>query len=496
MRSVLRWLTLSRLLSIIALAAVFAIALRAPLDTDTYWHLRAGEWQFSERRLLDRDIFSFSRTGEEWVNHSWLAQLILYGFYAVLGDAGLALYVALIAALALALLMTTIQGDPLVRAGVVILAAATAAVFWSARPQMLSFLLGSLTYVLLWQALRGGRDRLWLIPLLMILWANLHGGFAIGFILLVLAVLGEGLRWAFEEALPALREGKRPSVPRMMLRLVLIGLVSALAIAVNPYGIRMLLYPFQTVGIGVLRDYIQEWAAPDFHLKATWPFIWLLLGTFVAVGLSPLRLDWRDAVNVSGLAYAALLAGRNMSIFAVVCTPVLALHLDSWFKTLRFHMDWRRPPTGVFAAANWLLLALTITGVVIKGIYALNPATLQDARAAVLPVDAAAYLAGANLPGELFNSYNWGGYLIWTARDVPVFVDGRTDLYDDSLLREYLTAYFANEGWIDILAEHEINTVLIEPGAPLAKVLALMPGWRLDYAGSIAVIYVREDARN
>jgi hypothetical protein len=490
MRRVLRSLTLARLLVILTFVAVFVIALRAPLDTDTFWHLRAGEWQVQNRSLLRVDLFSHTRANESWVNHSWLSQLILYGAYATFGDAGLSFYTAILATAGMAFVYRQLVGDPLVRAFVIALAAAAAAVFWTARPQMMSFLLSTVILYLLWLYQKRNIDRLWFIPPIMVLWVNLHGGFAIAFILMVLAMAGEFARWAVDRRL-ATSDEPSPSL-RPVLRIAVVGVVSAAAISLNPYGPAMLAYPFRTVGIGVLRDFIQEWASPNFHGRETWPFMWLLLGTMVAVGVSSRRLDWRDALLTSGTAYSALLAARNIPTFAIVAAPVLAEHGSVWLEERGYRMNWNRAGQGRgISLLNWLLLATILTGAVFKTVLALDPETIEESRRSSLPVEAIAYLRDRPSDGPMFNSYNWGGYLIWAARDYPVYIDGRTDLYDDQLLREYVATYFAQGEWEQNLYESGINLILVETSSPLSRLLALNSGWALLYQDDVAVIYSR-----
>ncbi|MBN1120387.1 MAG: hypothetical protein JXJ17_04875 [Anaerolineae bacterium] len=499
MRKALRWLTLDRLLVILAFLAVFAMAMRTPLDTDMLWHLRAGQWQVENRALLRVDLFSYSRAGTEWINHSWLSQVILYGLYAGLGNVGLAFYTALLATGGLAFVYRQCRGDSMIKAFVIILAAAAAAIFWSPRPQMFSFFFSAVVLYLLRLYQQKGIDRLWFIPLIVALWVNFHGGFAIGFILMVLATVGEFLRWFFDVVIDgrgeadadkrraALIDGLRP-----VGRLVVIGLVSAAAVSLNPYGPRMLLYPFQTVGIGVLQDFIQEWASPNFHRPETWPFIWMLLGTLIAAALSPRRIDWRDVVLVGGTAYSALLAGRNIATFAIVAAPVLSIHLADWLEERGWMLRLKRPPRGMFVAINWLIVLLAAGAVVVKSVAALNAEQIETARRDLLPVEAVDYLHDHQPPGPLFNSYNWGGYLIWELREYPVYVDGRTDLYDDEMLRGYLNTVFAQPGWQDRLDEIGANTVLIETSGQLAQVLLLDDRWNRVYNDEKASIFVRE----
>jgi hypothetical protein len=481
-------LTLPRLVTVITLLAVFAMAFRAPLDTDTYWHLRAGQWQVENCAILREDMFSHTRAGESWVNHSWLSQIILYAAYAGLGDFGLALYTALLAVAGMAFIyVCTREARPMVRAVAIVAASAAASVFWSARPQMMSFLLSAVVYWLLWLWREGKRDWLWALPPVMALWANLHGGFAIGFILMVLVLVGEAARWLFDGLLHRGQGDldERAAFSRTT-RLSVVGLVSAAAISLNPYGPAMLLYPFRTVGIGVLRDFIQEWASPDFHQTHFLPFLFLLFVSLSAAALSRRRLDWCDAMLVVGTGASALLAGRNIPVFAIAAAPVLALHADSWLAEYGYRLRWGNGKI----ALNWALLAGVGVLVILWMVTTLDPETIAETRSGSLPVEATACLMRENPPGLLFNDYNWGGYLIWTTRDYLVYVDGRTDLYDDDLLRGYLWATYAQEGWEDELSG--VNVVLIARSSPLARVLELKPEWRTLCQDAVAVVFVRE----
>lgn len=494
MRKAIRWLTLARLIPLIAILSVFLLATRTPLDTDTFWHLRAGEWQVTERALLRTDLFSHTRYGQPWINHSWLSQIILYGMYAGLGELGLALLTSLLAAGGMIFVYHQCEGDPIVRAFAVILGAMAATIFWSPRPQMLSFFLSTIVLYLLWLSQKKGIDRLWLIPPVMILWANLHGGFAIGFILMVLATVGDALRWLVDGVWrPESEDDNRPSF-RPVLRLAIIGLVSAAAISLNPYGPAVIAYPFRTVGIGSLREFIAEWSSPDFHNVQTWPFVWLLLGTLVATGLSPQHLDWRDAVMVTGTAYSALLAVRNVAVFAIVCIPVLTFHLSAWLDSKQVRLNWNRLPSrGLYTAVNWLLALVMAAGAVGRLVMLTSPAVLAKEYPANLPVGAVEYLETHHPPGPMFNSYNWGGYLIWAARDYPVYVDGRTDLYDDELLSVYREIIFALPGWEEHLDRAGINLVLVQRGTFLADRLAATTGWTQVYEDQVAVIFTRDE---
>lgn len=467
------------------------MAMQPPLDTDTYWHLAAGEWQVQNRAVLMQDVFSSTRFSEPWVNHSWLSQYLIYGAYAAAGDLGLALFTAVIAVVGMAFVWAQCEADPIIAALTVVLASASAAIFWSARPQMLSFLFSSIVLYLLWLYEVRQIDRLWLVPLLMMIWANVHAGFAIGFVLLVLFTIGTGLNWLISGL-----DVEEPLTFRRVLRPVVIGLVSAFAVSLNPYGPRMLLYPFQTVSIEALQQFIQEWAVPNFRSPQVWPFVWLLLGTFAVSSLSSARTRLTNLVMLVGTAYLALMSARNIAVFSIVAAPILARHAQILLQDLHLTLKTNRlPGRGGFAVLNIVLIALAIMGAGAKTIYEMQPERLAQLRASRLPISAVEHLSGDDVQGAMFNSYNWGGYLIWALDDLPVFVDGRTDLYGDEILSPYLTMYLNDGDSMALLDQYTINTIVVETFSPIGVDLASNEDWMVVYDDDLAVVLERKVPR-
>jgi hypothetical protein len=496
-----RKLTIQRLMLAILFILLFVMAVRVPTDTDTWWHIRSGEYIIDHREIPRTDPFSYTRYGEKWIDHSWGSQLVIYGLYDLFGggrepgdrgNIGLALYTAGLATLGMAFVYLMCDGNVYVRAFVVVLGATTAAVFWSPRPQMFSFMLGALVLYLLHLYKRERVDRLWLIPPIMMVWANLHGGFAIGFIFLFASIIGEVLGNLFNGDDAEVVQWAR------LRKMVIVTAISIPVIALNPNGIQMLAYPFHTVGIGVLQDFIQEWASPDFHKAQTWPFMVLLLGLLAASGLSSRRMDWTDLTLVTGTAFMALTAGRNIAVFAIAATPVLSVHVNAWLTERGWQPRLRRRMSRATLAINWVLLAVVILFGVVKIVSALNEKTVRAAQEEFFPVEAARFLNESPPPGRMFNSYNWGGYLMFAAPNVQVYVDGRTDLYDDAFLRQYLKIMFIREGWEAALDEQDVGFVAIEAQSVLAEMLRTMPGeWEehlFDDGRSAIFVRVQTDA--
>lgn len=194
----------------------------------------------------------------------------------------------------------------------------------------------------------------------------------------------------------------------------------------------------------------------------------------------------------SGTAFMGLLAGRNIAVFAVTATPVLTYHLDAILQERGWVLETVKRPTRRMVRLNAVLVALVVIGSLAKVVLVLDPELVTESQAMFLPVEATEYLKTSGLKGPLFNSYNFGGYLIYHLPDEPVFVDGRTDLYGDEFLQRQLQASFGSEGWRETLDEYGIQLVMMEPVSGLTRQLRAEPGWILEYEDERAVIFARE----
>lgn len=479
----MRLLSIERATYWIMCALVFAIAVRIPLDTDTWWHLRSAEHTLTQG-MIYADPFSHTMTGERWINHSWGAQLALYGAYRVFGDAGLVLYTALLALGGMLFLYPIMRGNAYVKAFLLCLAAATASVFWSARPQMFSFFFSAVTLFLLYRAKQGERRALWWLVPMMGLWGNLHAGYSIGFIFMLAFFVGEAFNALFNTAEARLGwQGVR--------QLGLVAVLSAFALLVNPYGLDTWRVPFETVGLDVLRQYIQEWNSPNFQGRETWTFIGMVLLTLWTAWVSRTPFDWTSLALFAGTLFLALLYGRNIAVFAVAVVPMLSVFVDNALG-VRGWMLKSRPATARTSRLNRVLVGVVWAGVAVYVFGAvLSPTAIAQARERFLPVQAVEFLRQTQPAGKMFNSYNWGGYLLFALPEYPVFVDGRTDLYGE-FVREWL---FITNATTDIPADldrYGIGFVVIEKGIALDYALRNLDGWQEVYRDALAVIYVRK----
>jgi hypothetical protein len=332
----------------------------------------------------------------------------------------------------------------------------------------------------------------------MVPWVNAHGGFVVGFLIWGVYAFTDLLdmlwhRKLSSEVRSALQNpGAAARNPRAVLWFV--GPLMFLAVCVNPSGAVMLTYPLKTVSIGALQAFIQEWQSPNFHLLHVQPFAWLLLLTFGAVGASRQRLVLTDFLLVAGFAFMGLMAGRNIALFALAAPPALSRHASAASESWRRALGWRRRPSAVLdrkSTLNLILLLVILVAVLAKLSLVLPRSDNEAFFEETLPVDAVAYLSEHAPQGQLFNSYNWGGYLSWALPEYPVFIDGRTDLYDDEVIGEWIQVMRVDNGWEEILAKYDVNLILIEADSTLDRVLEREPDWENAYCDDLAVVYAR-----
>jgi hypothetical protein len=474
-----------RLLTLVFFVLLFTMSVRELRDPDFWWHLATGQYICQTGSIPRHDIFSYTVPDHRWITHEWLSQVAIWALYLLGGLPLLILVVALVITLSFVLVYVQCNGRPHLAVFAVLLGAVASAITWDVRPQMLNILLTA-AFTLLFHLYKvRGRNLLWLYPPLIALWVNLHGGFFLGLVLLGCFIVGEGA----QRLLGCTHE--RTLTWRQIRNLALVLGASALAALLNPNTYEMLIYPFGTLGSGAMQAYIQEWASPNFHQAQYWPFALLLLGTAAAMALSQRSVDLTDLLLFGGFGLAGLVSGRNIPLFAVVATPILTRHLVKW--PMKRFLPVFQPSTSSrskgITILNWVLLLVIAMGCVLRCAHVIgnnNPRALQE----LYPMAALDYIENSCLSQvRMYNSYNWGGYLLW--RGYAVFIDGRADVYGDDFINEYLLAYQLRGDWHRPLDEYDVDYVLIESGASFATLLEESPDWERVYRDEVAVIFVR-----
>jgi len=481
------WWEPRRLVIPLAIAAIFVLALGPLIDPDLFWHLANGRLILETRSIPRADPFSFTMAGKEWVCHEWLTEVSMYALYQWLGPVALMIAGAAVIAASFGLVALRSRSTPFLAAACVLLAMLASAPILGVRPQMLTLLLASL---MLYIVERGAP--LWTLVPLSALWANLHGGFFIGTAIVGACWLGGAIDTLI------LRQGDRAAGLQRLKGLALVAAGTLLAPAVNPYGIKLLTYPLQTLASGAMREHITEWLSPDFHKLAFQPLALLFLALTATLALSRKRPSTTHLLLLLGTSYAALNSARHVPLFALVAAPVLCEQLVALQPARRARRaypaagqpeQWTAPrPPGITFAL--LVVACVVAGVVwrVQSVVAVNEAA-QSARYPLPAMDA---LRQSGTAGNLFNAYDWGGYLIWQGE--KVFIDGRADVYGDEFFNQYSRIYYGEALPAETLNQYRIGRVLIERDSVLATLLSVDAAWKTAYRDDLAVLFVRAES--
>lgn len=478
-------MTIRRLFEGLFLLALLAIGAWETTDPDLWWHLRTGEliWQSG---IPQQDVFSFTVAGTAWITHEWLSQAVMWGLYRLGGLPALILFFALLMTIIFYLVYRRSPAHPYLAAFVTLVAAIACTIVWGARPQIFNLLFLAIYLYLVEGVCQNKLPSrfLWFIPLLGAVWANLHSGYLVGIALLGTYALGMSI-----EKLEMRNEKAEGSFP--VATLWAVTLASFLGAGLNPSGVALWLYPFDTLGSEAMQVYIQEWYSPNFHVTIFWAFAGLMMLGVLGWALGKQRATVTELLLFLGTFAAGLLSARHIPIFAIVATPIVCRHLLATTQNhpalYRFLSGEEKEVRGV-PALNWLLLLLAAVGVI--GWVGQKILDNDQAIAVQYPVAAVDFLIENGL-GEAhgYNSYGWGGYLIW--RGLPVFVDGRADVYGDQFLFYYLQSYKLQPDWRKPLDDFAVDYVLMEHDSPLITLLGTQPNWQQIYSDDLAQIFIR-----
>jgi hypothetical protein len=464
-------------------------------DCDTGYHIRAGEWIIAHLSVPRHDMFSYSSPPLPWTAHEWLSEVIMALIHNTFGLTGLAIFFAGILALVSLLLFRMIrnEGDNILLAVfIVLLATISSQIHWLARPHVFSLLLFLAWYWILEEYRRNDTNRLYLLPPILLLWVNLHGGYLAGFMLLGIYLIGE---------LPDYFSGNAEKRTEAWQRLKSLAITTAVCIPVsciNPYGYHILLFPFNLVSNQLIMDSVTEFLSPNFHEPN--PFKYLLLGLVAVLALSRERLKLTELLLLLVFLNMSLYSVRYIPLFALVSAPILMRHTDTLLRNSqsRFTEALRRKannlatidatsggilwPIFAFGAVTWLAASGAIQ-------YGFNPQTK--------PVAAVRFIEKANLPGNMFNNDEFGDYVIYAAWPrYKVFFDGRSDMYGTERLKEYKQITNFEDGWEKTLEKYRINWIFFDTNSRLTRFLKERKDWVLIYQDRVAAIFIRNIEEN
>ena len=473
-------------------------------DGDTGYHIRAGEWMLDHGRVLDHDIFSYTKAGQPWFTWEWLWDVSFAWLHRHWGMAAVVVVSLVMISLTVGLLYRLVRrqcGNSLLAIGVTFLAAAASSIHWLARPHLFT-LLFVVVFLSLLELAREGRTRvlLWL-PLLTVPWTNLHGGFFVGIVLILTYAAGEAIGWLVE----ADGEARRAALGRMKGYLLAAGGCVA-ASFVNPYGWRLHAHIVGYFSDSYAYNNIAEFLSLNFHHPAgRYVEVLIVLGV-VGGAWSLYRRRFVCALLVASWMHLALLAGRNIPIFALVAAPVAAWALGEWLERLntaqvagwvgRATRSFREFAEGISAMDRLGRVPATSVAVValLVVLLAKGPGQVSRLKAEYdpkrYPAQALAVLRPAECAGPIFTHDEWGDYLIYRLYpEVKVFVDGRSDFYGAEFNQKYVDVMNVKYDWEKTLERYGVRTVLLPVEASLASTLKESARWRVVHDDGMAIVF-------
>ena len=464
-------------------------------DADTGYHIRAGEYIIDNLKVPHHDIFSHISPPLEWTAHEWLSEVLFALIHKAFGLTGLVVFMALITASVYAVLLRFLKASGIsimVSALIVVLVTTVSTIHWLARPHIFSLLITLIWYFILNIYQFKQKNYLYLLPPIMLLWVNLHGGFIAGLMLIGVYIMGNAYMAIFQK-------GEREDKIRKIKTLSIYFAPCLLITLINPKGYKILLFPFNLISNTFIMDHVSEFLSPNFHEKLRYEYMLLLM--IFLFGISVLRLSAIEVILVLLFTHMSLYSARYIPLYAIILSPILAKQIDSLLHEFKerqlirrfLAMSERTAKTDSMAKYNLWAIATVIVLTIM--VFTGNLSYEFDKKK--LPVDAVQFIQKEKIPGNMYNNDEFGDYIIYAAwPEYRVFFDGRSDMYGKERLKEYFRVMGFEPGWETVLQKYDIDWIIYNNKSALSRFLLERDDWKLIYSDKVANIFVRRIPAN
>jgi hypothetical protein len=476
-------------------------------DAGIGWHIRTGQLILGTRSIPHTDPFSSTMQGKPWYAWEWLFDAIVGMAHHLAGLNGVVFFSALVIALTFALLLRRMlaRGTNLpVAIIVLLLAVAASSVHLFARPHVLSWLFT----IGWWEILErfdgdGQTVNLLSLPVLTVLWVNLHGGFLVGFVLLAIYFASAVMQWI------ATVDDEGGGLAQRVKALALAGVLSFAASFANPYGYRLHIHIYRYLTDRFLMDHIDEFLSPNFHGLGQKCFAVLVLLALIAAAVAHRKVGLSHLLVMLFAIYAGLYAARNIPVSAILLGLTVAPLVSGWLSGIAGNRE-------LASGVRWLAGHIDSFGIrmaaldsnlrghlwpaatVLLGLWVcghggrLARAQVMDAHfdEARFPVGAVDFLQRSGTRESVFCPDRWGGYLIYRLYpQTQVAVDDRHDFYGTEFLKRYLKIVHGEPGWESELEWMQVVWVMVPAQSTLASLLEETHRWDVAYHDDTAVVF-------
>jgi multisubunit Na+/H+ antiporter MnhB subunit len=480
-------------LTLVLIALQFIFIMYSPdlNDPDIWWHMRNAQYLFQHHQFPRQDMYSFTVAGHPWINHEWLSEIPFLLAYRAFGLVGLkSLTFFTVDLIFLLLLYLCYRESRNFKASVAACCFSTflATVSFGPRTILFGYVYLLILLIVLQRFRQRGKAPLWILPPLFCLWANTHGSWSLGLILFFLTGVSGLIEGSWG------RIDSRRWTPSQLRTLMITGVASLAALFVNPFGWRLVYYPFDLAFKQKLNiAHVQEWVSVDFHDLRGKLVLILILGLLLAALVRNRRWNLGEVLVLLFALYSGLTYIRFLVLLGIVVAPVVAKALD-FFPPYRPELETPRVNAVVILVIVGLMVYFWPREVKVRS------SVEETYPAGVLP-----YLKAHPPQGNVLNFYLWGGYLGWHNPDMKDFVDSRVDIFEYAgVLKDYLELLGVDaiqKRPESIIEKYKIEYVLFPPsdstnqnlvGGSLVYVLEHDPRWKVLYKDRVCVLLEKQ----
>jgi len=467
----------------IFLAAIMLGSRMLNQDGDLPRHLAIGRYVLAGHLPPVNDIFSHTVPGAPFAPHKWLSGVLFYLAYIIFAEKGM----VILSATALAATFTLLYRENVLRLGLrlplfllTIWGAGITSLHWIIRPHIFTMLLFAVWLILTDRLAKGERAPIWYFPALMLLWNNIHGEYISGLLVTGAYLTGWVWDYLFNRENTSLQVGKR---------LAAVAGLSVLVTLLNPISLRAWGTVTDWMGNQYLMSHTDETIPPDFLQSKFYILLAFLAFSIFLLAMKREKLSTGQAMTLAGFSALVLFSARNVHFYGVVAPFLLAPTLAGSLSVSVIKRYETSFATLEASAKGFVWPLLTI----LLGILLLAFTSLgleQRFSPSYFPVQAVEWLKTHPQQGEMFNPFDWGGYLSFKLPEKRVFIDSQGDVYGEAFIRKYEQIITLRPGWEEILNEYDVRWALVPTDWVLVHALS-SAGWQEVYRDGTAVVLVR-----
>lgn len=445
-------------------------------DPDIWWHLNDAQQTF-QGHIPRADTFSWTAKGSPWMDHEWLSEIPFYLVYKGFGLRGLYGFSFLLSSAILCLILyrsSKLTGDAKNSFLVAIYCVFLAVVSFGPRTLLFGWLYLLVMLIALDRFQQGSEGAIWVVPPLFLLWVNSHGSWIIGLAIYGIIVASGFFQFEFGQI-----QAHRWS-QRQLKILLSVGLLSGVVLFANPYGYKLVKYPFDMAFHQKLNiEHVEEWASVNFH-NARGKVIFLsLVGVFACSLLSKKKLLLSEVLLILLAFYSGFTYIRFVFLLAILVSPFLSARIRL-FPPYDPKID--KPLVN-------LLFGLMVLGVILWRFP--SEKLLNSDLETKFPAQSISYLREHNIRDHVLTHYYWGGYLERFLPETPVFVDSRVDIFEyNGTLKDYLDLIGIKDP-LSVLDRRKIQYVYFKPDEPLVYLLRHTGNWDVLYEDKVSILLKR-----